>query len=321
MHDQQDGLRPEEFGEAATAAIADALSGPENSMVTVLAQAGLLGVCALESDAGLGLDLPFAVPLAQAAGRLRLPFALAEHILLARHLSGTPMAARLAQGECQGTIAWQGDRQDGWVGHARQVQAADYLLVRDRDESILVDVSAAPQQRVSALDPTHPQVWRDVSHCPVLARLDAPTTSLLWHEGAVLMAATVHGAATGALDAAITHTGTRVQFDRPLSAKQAVRHWLSRMKLYLEVGDAAIRRAMNPDDWGMPRATGPALALNLQYAAFIIEKAIHLHGGMGFTWDVPLHHALREVRKIEAAWGTGSLAQSVGQQFIQHHQN
>ena len=45
-------------------------------------------------------------------------------------------------------------------------------------------------------------------------------------------------------------------------------------------------------------------------------KAMHLHGGMGFTWEVPLHHALREVRKIDAAWGGGDLPQSLGRRFI-----
>lgn len=46
-------------------------------------------------------------------------------------------------------------------------------------------------------------------------------------------------------------------------------------------------------------------------AAFVIEKAIHLHGGMGFTWEVPLHYALREVRKLDAAFGAGALSKEL----------
>jgi alkylation response protein AidB-like acyl-CoA dehydrogenase len=320
MLDLEEGLRPEEFGEAAEAAITDALSGPAQDVAMPLAKAGLLGVCAQEQDGGLGLDLRFAVPLVQAAGRLRLPYPLAEQILLARHLSGTPLAAALVNASLLGTIAWQGDVHQGWVGHARHALSAQRLLVRRQDQAVLLDITQAPHHIDSALDPEHPQVWRDIRHAPVLAELDADSTASLWSAGALLMAATAHGAAGGALDAAVSHTSTRVQFDRPLSSKQAVRHALSRMKLYLEAGEAAIRRALKTDDWGARRATTPALALNLQYASFVIEKAIHLHGGMGFTWEVPLHYALREVRKIEAAWGSGALPQSIGQRFIQTNQ-
>jgi alkylation response protein AidB-like acyl-CoA dehydrogenase len=59
------------------------------------------------------------------------------------------------------------------------------------------------------------------------------------------------------------------------------------------------------------------LANALASAAFVLEKSIHLHGGMGFTWEVPLHYALREVRKFDAAFGSGALASQVGRDFIQ----
>jgi alkylation response protein AidB-like acyl-CoA dehydrogenase len=55
----------------------------------------------------------------------------------------------------------------------------------------------------------------------------------------------------------------------------------------------------------------------LSSAAFVLEKSIHLHGGMGFTWELPLHYALREVRKFDAAFGAGALASQAGRDFIQ----
>lgn len=316
MSQPEDGLRPEEFAEAAAAAIQDALTRSPNEVAPTLAAAGLLGVCAPEEADGLALDLRFAVPIAQAAGRLQLRFALAEQILLARHLSSTAFATPLTHGLQQATIAWQGHTEDGWVGHARRVQDACWLLVRHTQGAVLLDVTDAPRQTDAVLDPENPQIWVDVRQCPVLAQIDPNATEALWRDGAVLMAATAHGAADNALNAAAIHTATRVQFDRPLSSKQAVRHWLARMKLCHEAGGAAIARALEFNEWGAVRDPLPALKLNLQYAIFIIEKAIHLHGGMGFTWDVPLHRGLREVRKIEASWGSGSLAQSVGQRFI-----
>ena len=70
-------------------------------------------------------------------------------------------------------------------------------------------------------------------------------------------------------------------------------------------------------DCGFLSAHRPAALNSLAHAAFVLEKAIHLHGGMGFSWEVPLHYALREIRKFDAAFDAGALAKSVGQDFIQ----
>ncbi len=112
-----------------------------------------------------------------------------------------------------------------------------------------------------------------------------------------------------------------MQFGAPLSTRQAVRHWLARMKLFHEASGAAIYHALraDPAEPQRPpeaRAARSALALNLQHSAVIIEKAMHLHGGMGFTWELPLHRALRSVRTLDAACGAGALARQLGQDFI-----
>lgn len=318
MNNFEDGLRPEEFAEAADAAIHDALSRDSTEGIGILAAAGLLGVCASEVDGGLGLDLKFAVPLAQAAGRLRMRFALVEQLLLAKYLRSTPFATSLVNGSKLASINWSGQLEDGWVGQARLNHDVSWLLVKNKHGSVLLDIQSAQKKIEGTLDPDNPQIWVDLNSCAVLAELDADLTSALWVDGAVLMAATVHGAAEGALNAAVAHTSNRVQFDRPLSARQAVRHLLSRMKLYHEVGGAAISRALQKNENNGHRGPLPALMLNLEYATFIVEKAIHLHGGMGFTWEVPLHHALREIRKIDADWGALALPQLVGQLFIQN---
>ena len=43
-----------------------------------------------------------------------------------------------------------------------------------------------------------------------------------------------------------------------------------------------------------------ALRLALREGAGIVEKAIQLHGGIGFTWEHDLHLYLRRVRSISA---------------------
>ena len=321
MNLEEKGPRPEEiaeFGEAAAAAIEDALGRPADEHAQVLARAGLFGVCAAEEEGGLGLPLDFAVPVVQAAGRLRLRFAVAEQIVLARHLPDASMRAALANGERRGAISCHGRLGERWVGHARQAARADWLLLRPThgEGAVLVGLSGVPRKLDPALDPEEPAAWLDLAEAPVLAELDAQAAAVLWRDLDLLLAATAHGAADGALQAAIAHTGTRVQFGAPLSARQAVRHWLARMKLFHEASAAAIGRALRRDEWGRTRDTRSALSLNLQHAAFIIEKAMHLHGGMGFTWELPLHRALREVRALDAAFGSSGVPSRLGRDFI-----
>jgi hypothetical protein len=88
------------------------------------------------------------------------------------------------------------------------------------------------------------------------------------------------------------------------------------MRLLQEASNAGIQRVLATDEYGSVRSTQPVLAHALASAAFVLEKSIHLHGGMGFTWEVPLHYALREVRKFDAAFGSGALANRVGRDFI-----
>lgn len=307
-------LRPEEFAQAADAAITDALSRADaHEMAAVLAQAGLCGVMADEADGGLGLDLAFALPIAHAAGRLQLPLPLAEQMLLSKALAGTPHAAVLVAGERLAGIAWQGSVQQGSarVDHG----PADWVLVADGDGAALLDVRDAAQEPQAALDPDHPQIWLTLAGAPVLARLDAQAWRALEASAQLLLAEFANGAAEGALQATAGYLATRVQFGRPLSAKQAVRHLLARMRLLQDVSSAAIRRAMHTDEFGAPRDTRPALAGAVANAAFVIEKSIHLHGGMGFTWELPLHPALRAVRKLDAAFS--GVSRAVGRDFIE----
>jgi len=311
-------LQPEEFAQAAADAIADAQARGFRESATVLANAGLCGVCAKEDAGGLGLGIEFALPIVAEAGKLRLQWPLLETILIAKALGDSPLAAELAGGERVATWALQGSLQDGFAGHARYAGDCDWVLVADgRGGAALLDLASVEIQDDAALDPEHPQSWLTLDGAKVLAELDAPTFAAIRRDSEILIAGFVNGAAEGALATTATYMSTRVQFGRPLSAKQAVRHLLARMRLVQEASSAGIQRVLRTDEYDRVRSTGPVLSNALANAAFVLEKSIHLHGGMGFTWEVPLHYALREVRKFDAAFGSGSLARQAGLDFIQ----
>lgn len=311
-------LKPEEFGQAAAAAITDAQARGFREAAQVLAGAGLCGVCASEAAGGLGLGVEFALPIVAEAGKLRLQWPLLETILVAKALGDSPLAAELAGGQRVATWALQGSLQQGFAGHARHAKHCDWALVADgQGGAALVDLDGVEIQEDAALDPEHPQSWLVLEQAKVLATLDAAAFEALQRDSHILIAGLANGAAEGALNTTAEYMATRVQFGRPLSAKQAVRHLLARMRLLQEASGAGIQRLLSTDESGGARATAPVLANALANAAFVLEKSIHLHGGMGFTWEVPLHYALREVRKFDAAFGSGALAQRVGRDFIQ----
>ncbi|UUZ62657.1 acyl-CoA dehydrogenase [Polaromonas sp. P1-6] len=311
-------LKPEEFAQAAAEAITDAQTRSFRDAAQVLANAGLCGVCALEDAGGLALGIEFALPIVAEAGRLRLQWPLLETILITKALGDSPLAAELACGARVATWALQGSLQDRLAGHARYAKDCDWVLVADgQGGGALLDLGSVEIQNDEALDPENPQSWLTLDHARVLAELDAATFAALQRDSHILIASFVNGAAEGALATTAEYMATRVQFGRPLSAKQAVRHLLARMRLLLEASSAGIQRVLSTDEYDSVRSTQPVLANALANAAFVLEKSIHLHGGMGFTWELPLHYSLREVRKFDAAFGAGALASQVGREFIQ----
>jgi hypothetical protein len=315
MSDQD--LQPEEFAQAAAAAIADAQARNFRAAAPVLASAGLCGVCASEDAGGLALGTAFALPIVAAAGQQRLQWPLLETILVAKALGDSPLAAQLASGERVATWALHGSLPQRWAGHARYAKDSDWALVAEgQGGAALLDLRSVQIEDDTALDADHPQAWLVLEQAEVLATLDAATFAALQRDRDILVAGFVNGAAEAALATTATYMATRVQFGRPLSAKQAVRHLLARMRLLQDATNAGIQRVLAVDEDGRVRNTQPVLANALANAAFVLEKSIHLHGGMGFTWEVPLHVSLREVRKFDAAFGSGALASQVGRDFI-----
>jgi alkylation response protein AidB-like acyl-CoA dehydrogenase len=317
MTTSDNDLKPEEFGQAAAEAIADAQTRTFREAAQVLANAGLSGVCAQEDAGGLALGIEFALPIVAEAGKLRLQWPLLETILIAKALGNSELAAELVSGSRIATWALQGSLQEGVASQARHARDSDWVLVADgQGGGALLDLGSVQIEDDGALDPEHPQSWLTLDNVKALASLDPATFAALQREGQILIAGFVNGAAEAALATTATYMATRVQFGRPLSAKQAVRHLLARMRLLQEASNAGIQRVLGADEYGNVRSVQPVLANTLASAAFVLEKSIHLHGGMGFTWELPLHYALREVRKFDAAFGSGALAQQVGRDFI-----
>ena len=54
----------------------------------------------------------------------------------------------------------------------------------------------------------------------------------------------------------------------------------------------------------------------LLYGSAISEGALQIHGGMGFTWDVPVHRHLRRVRALQAQGEASVTLAALGRRYI-----
>lgn len=315
----QGGLDPQEFAGSAQRAVAACAALDVASRASRLAEDGLLGVIADEAVGGLGLDPRFAVPVLQAAGAGDLAFPLLETALLARHLAGAApsIATAIVAGEARATIAWAGNaRADmtGTVGRAPMARGADWVLVRLADGVALLAGNAVAVTDAIGFDETVPEQNVTLSGAAPVVRLDATAWAAVTEDALVLRAALILGAAETCIAMAAEHVTNRRQFGKPLVANQAMRHLLARHKLALEGIRGCIARATSGTTDRLAREA--AFLAAAMHGPLIAEGAIQAHGGMGFTWDVPVHRHLRRIRAIEAQGEAVLLREAVAAALI-----
>ena len=99
------------------------------------------------------------------------------------------------------------------------------------------------------------------------------------------------GAAQEAFDRAIAYSQERIAYGRPVSAFQAMRHFMADMHVDLELAKTALFWALNVTGEERSRALESAV----ESCRKVTSDAIQVFGGIGFTWDFGAHLYLRHV--------------------------
>jgi alkylation response protein AidB-like acyl-CoA dehydrogenase len=170
----------------------------------------------------------------------------------------------------------------------------------------VVEASSLSADRVaSPLDPLTP-----------LARLtgelpdgDAIGDAAAWRlRGTVLTSAYQLGISAAVTDRSVAYAKEREQFGRTIGSFQAVKHMLADMFVRAELARAAVYAAgvtVDDPEVGDPIRTAATAKLLADQAALLNAKAaIQVHGGMGFTWEVPLHLFLKRAWLLSTTFGT-----------------
>jgi alkylation response protein AidB-like acyl-CoA dehydrogenase len=122
----------------------------------------------------------------------------------------------------------------------------------------------------------------------------------------LLAAAELLGVADESLARATQYAKDRVQFGRPIGAFQAIAHQLADIAVDVEIGRSLVLAATVAHDDAPDEAaelTSAAKAWLSEAAVRATEVALHVHGGIGFTWELDIHLFLRRARALAATFG------------------
>lgn len=126
--------------------------------------------------------------------------------------------------------------------------------------------------------------------------------------GMLALAAECVGVADKMLELTVGYVKSRVQFGRPIGSFQAVKHRCAEMLVRLEAARSALLLGASPTDSSHEAAARLcACRIYCGEASFwIANEAIHLHGGIGFTWEYPAHLYFRRAKSDEQLLGSPS---------------
>jgi alkylation response protein AidB-like acyl-CoA dehydrogenase len=186
------------------------------------------------------------------------------------------------------------------------LSVAKQLLVLERSGPLL----AAPIAGIEIADPLDPlSPMHELTSPP--SGPDAAvgaSTARLRQEGSVLTAALQVGLAARMTSLAADYAQHREQFGKPIGSFQAVKHLCADMLVRTELARAAVHFAAvaldDPVGNDTRRAASGAKVLADEAATTNGRSCIQVHGGMGFTWEVPVHFFVKRAWVHATEFGT-----------------
>ena len=116
------------------------------------------------------------------------------------------------------------------------------------------------------------------------------------------------GIGSKATELAIEYVSEREQFGKKIGAYQAVSHSVVDAYVQVELGRSLAYWAawsVSEGDAQAELAVAAAKAQAGEAAVLACEKSIQVHGGIGFTWEHPLHRYYKRALRLQAAHGYG----------------
>ncbi len=126
---------------------------------------------------------------------------------------------------------------------------------------------------------------------------------------AVILAADGLGGAQRALELSVEYSKVRQQFGRPIGSFQAVKHIAAEMASEIEPARSLVwyaAYAYDAEPRHAARAAAMAKARMSDVYSRTANRAVQIHGGIGFTWEHDMHLWFKRAKWNELAFGDAS---------------
>jgi alkylation response protein AidB-like acyl-CoA dehydrogenase len=208
-----------------------------------------------------------------------------------------------------GDVAVAGSAATGEIANVLAITEADVALLADEAEVHAIDLHdhRCSTRRRDLVDAGRSIGELTLTAAPAVFLGAAAGNSGAATLGAVLVSAEAVGAAARLLEMTVEYVGQREQFGVAIGSFQAIKHTAADMLVEIETARSLVYYAawaLDAGDPGANAAASMAKAYAAPAAASVADKALALHGAVGFTWEHDLHLFLKRTHTARALFGS-----------------
>lgn len=234
------------------------------------------------------------------------------HVLLGRHTISTgalaaSLAARLAAGAGRSDIA--DGIAAGSIGACAAIASNDTALLVERGEATVALLFAGRELALLDLSGVATRQVEALGHGIALQRIATGDAAQIARSGAetladtadLLISAQLLGIAEAVRDLTVAYANMRQQFGQPIGGFQAIKHHCANMTVLAEMASAQLDMAAIALRDGRADASFQVAALRrlaTKAATFNTRMAVQVHGGIGFSAEVDVHHYLKQMHVL-----------------------
>jgi hypothetical protein len=196
------------------------------------------------------------------------------------------------------------------------IQRADHVVVVARSEIHTVRSHELDLCDVAGIDPASGFV--EVSGTVEAGAGPSGDDDDRWQKcvaiGQLALSHELIGASRSMLDLARNYATERIQFGRPISSFQAVRHRLAEGLVAVAAAEASVAAAW---EIGSPFAASVAKAVAGRSARTVARHSQQVLAGIGFTVEHPLHRFVKRTLILDQTLGaSGTITRAIGEELL-----
>ena len=273
--------------------------GHDEALWRELCELGWPGIALAEADGGQGLGMIELAVICEELGRALAPVPLiptaAALLAIAEGGSAEHRERLLAPLAGGGASAGVGTLPGGGRGLLIRPPGCVAAVLFDDQQALLVPGEAG--RPAATMDALRTYAGLDGEHVEGEGLASFPAAALDRID--IVLAAELTGVAQRALELAVTHATSRVQFGRAIGSFQGVAHRCARMLLETEKSRSLVLYAAWTADHApelLPLAASCAMFAAGTAAISVSSGAIQVQGAIGFTWESDAHLLLKRAR-------------------------